>query len=109
MANYKTIEENRLALHQILCDVLGSRNVYFQPPEDVKIVFPAIIYELEGIDTKYADDTHKYKRNLRYKITLASSNPEHDIVDRLLDLRYSRLESISHYDNLHNYYINIYF
>lgn len=31
-------------------------NVYFQPPESVKLKYPCIIYSLERPDVDYADD-----------------------------------------------------
>ena len=31
--------DRRLKLHEELCDILGSRNVYFQPPETVKMKY----------------------------------------------------------------------
>ena len=36
--------DRRLQLHEELCSVLGSRNVYFQPPETIKLTYPCIIY-----------------------------------------------------------------
>jgi len=36
------MENRRIQLHEILCDVLGTRNVYFQPPESVDMNYPAI-------------------------------------------------------------------
>ena len=37
--------KTRYELHEFLCEILGSRNVYFQPPESVKMKYPAIVYE----------------------------------------------------------------
>ena len=38
---------NRLDLQALLEDLLGSRNVYYQPPESDKMNYPAIVYALE--------------------------------------------------------------
>ena len=44
-------------LHVVLCDdILGSPNVYFQPPANVLMNYPAIVYALKGIDTVRADN-----------------------------------------------------
>ena len=32
--------KTRYELHEFLCEILGSRNVYFQPPESVKMKDP---------------------------------------------------------------------
>ena len=47
----------RNELHEKFCDLLGSRNVYFQPPESVRLVYPCIIYRLGNFNVKHADDT----------------------------------------------------
>ena len=36
---------SRLNLHNSLIEALGTKSVYFQPPESVKLVYPCIIYE----------------------------------------------------------------
>ena len=45
--------DRRLLFHEVLCEVLGSRNVYFQPPESVKMCYPAIVYARNGIKPTY--------------------------------------------------------
>lgn len=39
----------RLELQNKLEELLGSRHVYFQPPESVKMEYPAIKYSMTGI------------------------------------------------------------
>ena len=47
---------SRLQLHQELID-LGLENVYFQPPENVKLKFPALVYKFTKFETEHADNT----------------------------------------------------
>ena len=47
---------NRLDLQAALEEILGSRNVYFTPPESVKMKYDAIRYELAGKDLKRASN-----------------------------------------------------
>ena len=47
---------SRIDLQSKLEDILGSRNVYFQPPENLKIKYPAIIYSLNNINLRFADN-----------------------------------------------------
>ena len=37
--------DRRNDLQKLLVEVLGSKNVYFQPPESVKMKYPAIVYQ----------------------------------------------------------------
>lgn len=64
--------KTRLELHEKLVEVLGSSQVYFEPPTNVIIKYPAIVYELNGESTKRANNkryivyntytaTHMYK------------------------------------------------
>ena len=57
---------NRLELHEILCEVLGSRNTYFQPPESIKMNYPAIVYSRNNIDNTFADND-VYMQSYSYK------------------------------------------
>ena len=65
----------RLDLHEILCGVLGSRNVYFQPPESVKMGYPCIVYERSEIRSKHADDK-PYLQSNAYTVTVIDRDPD---------------------------------
>lgn len=47
---------SRPDLQLLLEELLESRNVYFQPPESVKMNYPAIVYALEDIENAHADN-----------------------------------------------------
>ena len=57
---------SRLELHDILVEILGSRCVYFQPPEKVKMNYPCIVYELSKIKSTMADNK-RYLNTKRYR------------------------------------------
>lgn len=73
---------DRLGLHERLCEILGSRNVYFQPPESVKMKYPAIVYSRDRIDNTSADNII-YKQDVSYSITVIDRDPDSDIVERI--------------------------
>lgn len=92
---------SRLELQNLLEFILGSRNVYYQPPESIKIKYPAIIYSRNDIDNNFADDI-VYMQNHTYQIIVIDANPDSEIVDKISKLpmcRYNR-----HYtsDNLNH-------
>lgn len=72
----------RLELHEILCGVLGSRNVYFQPPATVKMKYPAIVYSRDDIENEFADNG-VYKQAYFYQVTVIDSNPDSEIVHKV--------------------------
>lgn len=71
-------------MQEELEEILGSRNVYFQPPESVKMKYDAIVYNLSDIRMDYADDK-VYKKNRSYEVTVISRNPDNEIAENLLD------------------------
>lgn len=74
---------SRLELHEELCTVLGSRNVYFQPPESVKMKYDAIRYDLGGKDLKHANN-RIYLNTNQYDGVVITRDPDTTIPDKLL-------------------------
>ncbi len=68
----------RLKLSQILRNLLGSNNVYFQPPADLKMKFPCIVYERAKLEPDYADNL-PYKIDNVYYVTCIYDDPDSDI------------------------------
>lgn len=77
---------NRLELQSKLEELLGSRNVYFQPPESIKLNYPCIIYS-RGITHKtiFAND-NQYQHRIRYDVIIIDKNPDSEILDKIASL-----------------------
>lgn len=83
---------NRLDLQAELEELLGSRNVYFQPPASVRINYPAIVYTRSDIGNTFADDS-VYMQSHFYEVTVIDEDPDSKIVDAVSKLptcRFSR-------------------
>ena len=74
---------SRLDLHEELCRLLGSRNVYFQPPASVMMKYDAIRYSLAEPNLKRADDKVYLKVN-RYEGLVITRDPDSTIADDIL-------------------------
>lgn len=98
----------RKELHQILVDSLGSKYVYFQPPESIKLTYPCIVYRRTGSYNKHADDDI-YRHSKVYEGILITKDPDSDVPDKLEKLRYCSLERVYTADNLNHYAFKIYF
>ena len=72
----------RMELQNLLEDTLGSTNVYFQPPETIRIQYPCIIYKLSNIRTKFADNL-PYDFMKRYQLTVIDKNPDSVIPEKV--------------------------
>lgn len=82
---------SRLSLHAIFEDILGSKNVYFQPPGSIKMQYPCIVYSLSEIPIKHANNG-VYISNYCYDVTLIDPDPDNEFVDKLKELKYSRFK-----------------
>lgn len=99
---------SRLELHETLCAVLGSRNVYFQPPESVKMQYPAIVYSRKDIENKFANNL-AYIQSLCYEITVIDKNPDSEIVINVAKLPLCRFDRHFTLDNLNHDVFTLYF
>lgn len=99
---------NRLGLSKLLRDILGSDNVYFQPPESKNINYPAIIYTRERIDNRFADN-RVYKQDRAYRVTVIDKNPDSEIVDKISRLPKCTFDRHFNSDNLNHDIFTIYY
>lgn len=98
----------RLILQDELEEILGSRNVYFQPPESIKMVYPAIVYKLSDIQQRHADNLpYTYRR--KYQLTLIDRSPESEHFESLRVLPYCSFDRQFVSENLNHYVFNLYF
>lgn len=99
---------SRLDLQTQLEEILGSRNVYYQPPESIKLSYPCIIYGLDRIDTRDANN-RKYKIDKSYQLTLIDEDPDSDLVEPILELPMCRFDRSFSSDGLNHYTFTIYY
>lgn len=91
----------RLELQSKLEELLGSRNVYYQPPESIKLEYPAIVYSKSMIRSRFADDA-AYSNFRSYQLTVIDKKPDNEVIDKLLTLpmcsfdRHFKLENLNH-------------
>ena len=99
---------SRLELHEILCNILGSRNVYFQPPESVKMQYPAIVYSLSNIKNNHANNK-VYTQSRSYQIIVIDKSPDSIISDKISQLPYCKFDRSYVSDGLNHYVYTLYY
>lgn len=97
----------RLELHEELCNILGSRNVYFQPPASITLHYPAIVYSINNLDNHQADN-EIYNQNIQYIITVIDEDPDSEVFHRMKLYRRARFVRPYVADNLNHYVFTIY-
>lgn len=104
----------RLELDDIFRSILnitdptdGDSHVYFQPPESVKMKYPAIRYVLKGYE-KVSANNGAYRITPSYEVTLIDANPDSIYVEKLLQLPYCRFDRSYTANNLNHFVYTIY-
>ena len=80
----------RLEFQAVLEALQDGVSVYFQPPENVSMQYPAIVYNRDFQSTTYADN-NLYSRKTRYQVTVIDSNPDSLIPDLVAHLPMTRM------------------
>lgn len=91
----------RLELHEKLCEILGSswvfddfnfetdqvptKNSYFNPPEDIRMKYPAIVYHRKPIDNAFANNG-VYMQSQGYEVIVIDEDPEGNIARKVSQL-----------------------
>lgn len=72
-------------LQAALQELAGDKvKVYFQPPENLKLSYPCIVYDRTNALTDYADN-NPYRVTKRYTVTLISKTADNEeLLDKLL-------------------------
>lgn len=99
---------DRLELHSLFQELLESSNVYYQPPESIKMQYDAIRYSKKNIVSKYAND-RKYSMMDCYEVIVISRLPDNPVIKKLLSLPYCSYDRHYVADNLHHDVLTIYY
>lgn len=98
----------RLELQTLLEELLGSENVYFQPPANVQMNYPCIVYKRDTADTQFAGNK-PYIYVKRYMVTVIDRNPDSEIPDKIAALPQCLFNRNYPANGLHHDVFNLYF
>jgi hypothetical protein len=99
---------SRLDLQAVLVDILGSSNVYFQPPSNLQMSYPCIVYKRDDIDTDHADNAPYYSMH-RYLVTSIDEDPDSITYKKIAALPRSAYLRNFVTDNLNHDVLTLYF
>lgn len=101
--------EKELTLDNEFMAILGTENVYFQPPESLRLQYPCIVYFKDGFQTQQADNKN-YVIAQKYDVTVIYDDPDEDISKRLLE-HFQKISFKTSYraDNLYHDKLTLYF
>lgn len=101
-------KRTRLDLQAILEELLGSKHVYFQPPESIKMSYPAIVYNVARLSNTFADN-FIYNQVTVYEITVIDQDPDNVLYKKVSRLPYCSFDRHFRSNNLNHYVFKLYF
>lgn len=106
--------DNRLHLQTLLEQTLesvlgeGHKEVYFQPPASIHMSYPCIVFQLDQMNTKFANN-NPYGTIRRYQITAIDRDPDSPIPEALSKLQRCQFNRFYITDNLNHFVFTIYY
>lgn len=107
--------ERRLMLHNLLIDAyrraypkVEKPPIYFQPPSNMKMTYPCIIYSRDSADTKFANN-NIWRYTQRYQIIIIDQNPDTPLFDEIKQFSMCLFERHYVADNLNHDVFTIYY
>lgn len=98
---------NRIGLHNELKTICP--NVYFQPPSNITMAYPCIVYRKSGKMRLYGSDVIHFSKQ-EYVITVMDKNPDTEIPDRIESaLPYCGVDQHYTVDNLNHVILSLYY
>ena len=98
----------RLNLQAKLEELLGFKHVYYNPPENLKMEYPAIRYSKNDIENTYASNI-KYISKDVYDLVVIDKKPDNPVIKKLLELPYSEFDRHYVADGLNHDIIKIFY
>lgn len=99
----------RLQLHEKFCEILGTRNVYFQPPASVKLNYNCIVYKVSNRNDLRADNK-RYRNLIAYEVKLIYRDPDSELPEVIMNsFDYIMHNNTFVVDNLHHDVFTIYY
>lgn len=100
---------DRLALHNKLTTILGSKNVYYQPPSNISLSYPCIVYNQNvGEALKASNKLYTYTKMYEITFIFRTSN-DTIITDMLNEFTYCKADRTFITDNLYHYTFTLYY
>ena len=100
--------DRRPQFQQVLEALRPGLKVYFQPPEDMKMDYPCIVYQLDPGSTTFANNL-PYSYEQQYEVSLISWQPDPELFKKLAALPKSIHARSYVADNLNHSVFSIYF
>lgn len=104
----RSLEQRSQELQAKFEELLGSRNVYYNPPASVKMSYPAIVFSRSKIEKKNANN-RAYIQSHRYEVTVIDRDPDCKYISAVSALPMCTYDRDFVSDNLHHTTFTLYY
>lgn len=99
----RKLEQRSQELQAAFEELLGSRNVYYNPPESVKMSYDAIRFRRSSINNTFANDSVYVQLPPTFEVTVITRDPDAPIIEKVSKMPKCRFVTSYVADNLcHN-------
>jgi hypothetical protein len=98
----------RQDLQALFESIPGVTKVYFQPPANIVLTYPCIVYKRDFAQTQFAEN-RPYTRGVRYQVTVMDKNPDSEIPAMIAALPMCLFDRFYTADNLNHDVFNLFF
>ena len=99
---------SRLELQDLLEELLGSTRVYFQPPSNVQMQYPCIVYQRDDARSFFANN-RPYRYAKGYQVIFIDRDPDSPVPDKIAQLPMCTFDRHYKADNLNHDSFSLYF
>lgn len=99
---------NRTQLQTLLESLTGVTKVYFQPPTNVNLQYPCIIYKKDSSITNFANN-NPYSYDMGYQLTVIDRDPDSKIHEQVASLPMCTFDRHFTADNLNHDVFTLFF
>lgn len=106
MDQYLNLEQHSQKWQAIFEELLGSGNVYYNPPASLKMKYDAIVFTRGNIKNRFANDS-VYLQSPYYEVTVITEDPDAPIIGKVSRLPTCIFSRHFVSDNLHHNVFNL--
>lgn len=103
----KNLENRSQELQTKFEGLLGSGEVYYNPPASVRMTYPAIVFSRRRIDNTFANN-QVYGQAYLYEVTTITEDPDDPIIGKISMLPMCSFDRHFVNDNLHHNTFSLY-
>ena len=104
---HQNLEQDSQELQSLFEFLLGTTNVYYNPPSSVRMRYDAIVFTRSRIENVHANN-YVYNQNNRYEVTTITTDPDSPIIAKISALPLCSHERQFVSDNLYHNVFTLY-